>query len=97
MVFGGEGDLDFKFIANTVTDDLILKSGNKGVGAQLQILLFGLSAFKGNAVGKAFVIDIGRIPVLCGTVGDFDLSALTGTDILQLLFHFLFGYLHGFL
>ena len=98
MVILGESDVDILLFAGAHANNLFLKSGNKGIRTQLQVVILTLAAIEGNTVVKAFEIDIGGIAHL-----GCPLNGLGGSNILchtvQLCLHLLlrycgFGLLH---
>lgn len=60
----GEGDVQLLLVAGFQSHDLLLEAGDKGTRAQLQAVIFSLTAFEGHAVVKALKVDDGGVPVL---------------------------------
>ena len=72
MVFGGEGHIDIKALADLMANYTLFKTGNKLAGAERQRVVFSLAAFKCNTAGKAFIVDHCGIPQLgLGVLGSF--------------------------
>ena len=68
MVVFGEGDVDVLLLAGAHADHLLLKAGNEGMRAQLQVIVLALAAVEGNAVQGAQEVDVGGVAVLGGAV-----------------------------
>ena len=68
MVVFGEGDVDVLLLAGAHADYLLLKAGNEGMRAQLQVIVLALAAVEGNAVQGAQEVDVGGVAVLGGAV-----------------------------
>ena len=64
----GEGDVHVLLVAGLGANQLILKAGDKGAGAQLQAVALGLAAVKGNAVLEALEVDDHGVAVLSLTL-----------------------------
>ena len=62
-----------------MADDLILKAGDEIAAAQGQVVVLGLAALKGDAVGKALEVDVHDVAVLGGAVA----GQLTGVALLH--------------
>ena len=60
----GKGDVQLLLVAGFQSHDLLLEAGDKGTRAQLQAVIFSLTAFEGHAVVKALKVDDGGVPVL---------------------------------
>ena len=88
----GEGDVDILLLAGGHAYNLLLKAGNKRAGAQLQVEVLALAAFKSHAVVEALEVDVGGIAHLSRT-----LHSLGGSHILshlvQLSLHLGVGHL----
>ena len=76
VILGGEGNVNVKFLVDALANDLLLKSGNEGTGAELKSVISALAALKCNAVAEAFKIDNGGIAKLCSSVGNVDLTGV---------------------
>ena len=85
----GEGDVQILFLADLHAGHLLLKAGNEGVGAQLQLVTLGLAAVKALAVEEAVKVDVDRVAHLGGAVLHGDLAGVLLAGLLQLLGHFL--------
>ena len=72
VVILGEGDVDFRVLAGGGADELDLKAGDEGVGADLQTVLLVLAALEGHAVDEAFIVQHHGIPELGGALGGLD-------------------------
>ena len=64
VVLLGESDVHDKLIADIVSDDLILKSGNERARTENEILSLGRAAFKSHAVNGPSVVDENGVSVL---------------------------------
>ena len=74
VILFGEGNIDIKFIADGMTDDLILKAGNKLTRSELKRGVLCFAAFKSLSVAEALVVDLDNVVVLSRAVGDFGLA-----------------------
>ena len=90
LVVLGEGHVDILLVAGAHAHELGLEAGDEAVAAQLEIIVFGLAAFKGDAVHKALKIDLHRVAVLCRTIHRGDSGDLVGLAI-HFGLHFLIG------
>ena len=90
VVVLGEGDVDVLLLTGAHADDLLLKTGNKLAGAQLQVKVVALAALEGYAIVETLEVDVGGVAHLGGT-----LHGLGGGDVLrhpiQLGLHLLVG------
>ena len=84
MVLFREGNVYVELIAGHMSDDLILKAGDKLAGAELEIVVFALAAGKSNAVNKAFVVDNSDIVNSGRAIGNFDLTCVAATGNIHL-------------
>ena len=50
MVLLGEGNVYVELLTDLVTGDLLLKAGDEGAGAKLQVVVLALAAFKSDTV-----------------------------------------------
>ena len=69
VVVLGEGDVDVALVAGLHADELLLKAGDEGPGAQLQAVALGLAALEGHAVVEALEVQHDGVAVLGGAVG----------------------------
>ena len=76
VVLGGEGDLHVERVADRVTDDLIFEAGDEAAAPELEVVLLGGAAVERDPVDRAFIVDVDRIVVLRGTVGDVNGAAV---------------------
>ena len=97
VILGGECNVNVKFLVDALANDLLLKSGNEGAGAELKSVISALAALKCNAVAEAFKIDNGGIAKLCSSVGNVDLTRVSLTDSLDLTVNILVAYGSNFL
>ena len=96
MVLGGELYVYVKLVADIVSDDLILKSGNKLTGAENKVAALSLAAFKRLVADKAFVVDIYCVAVLSGAILNVDHSRVALAYSVDLGFNFVVGdFLNG--
>ena len=88
MVVLGEGDVQILLLTGLHADDLLLKAGNEGPGAQLQAVVLALAALEGLAVHKALEVDDSGVTLLSLTLdslqagGTIDVGLQLGLDIL---------------
>ena len=68
MVLLREGHVHFHIVAGLLSDELLLKGIDEGMGADGKGIVLTLSAFKRFAVRKAFIVDHGNVAVFYGTV-----------------------------
>ena len=68
VIVFGEGDVDVLLLAGRHAHQLLLKAGDEGTAAQLQVVVLALAALKGNAVIEALEVDIHGVAHLSGTV-----------------------------
>ena len=66
-----ELDFDREALANVVADYLILKSGDEGLGTELEVIALALAAFESDAILESFVIDSNCIAFLSSAVFNF--------------------------
>ena len=64
LIVLGELYIDGEFLIGAVTDDLLLKAGDKVAGAQLEVVVLRLAAFESLAVAEALKIDDDGVAVL---------------------------------
>ena len=64
----GEGDVDILLLAGLHADQLVLETGDKAAGADLQIKILALAAIECLAIIKALKIDIRGVALLHGAV-----------------------------
>ena len=84
-VLGRERDVYIKLIACLVTDDLILKAGNKLTRAECKLIVLALAAVKSNSVNEALKVDNGNVILLSLSVvngNDAGISLLHGGKLL---------------
>ena len=86
MVILGEGDVDLRILAGGGADELDLKAGDEGVGADLQAVLLILAALEGHAVDEALVIQHHGIPELGGAVSGLD-GGVAVAELIDLHIH----------
>ena len=70
-----------------MADQLFFEAGDKGLGADFQIIGRSLAAVKGHAVQKPFIIDIGGVAILNRTVLGRHHAAVPFLDPGQIPFH----------
>ena len=68
LVLLGELDVDVELLAGLVADDLLLKAGDEGAGAQHQRVVLGLAALESDAVHEALEVDVNGVAVLGSTL-----------------------------
>ena len=68
LVLLGELDVDVELLAGLVADDLLLKAGDEGAGAQHQRVVLSLAALESNAVNEALEVDVNGVAVLGSTL-----------------------------
>ena len=64
----GEGNVDILLLAGLHADQLVLETGDKAAGADLQIEVFALAAVESHAVVEALEVDGGGVALLHGAV-----------------------------
>ena len=79
MIVFREGDVDVFLLAGAHADDLLLKTGDEGAGAENQLVVFTLPALESNSIQEAFKVDDHGVAVLGG--------ALDGADAGDILRH----------
>ena len=84
----GEGDVQILLVTSLQADELILKAGNEGAGADLQAVILALATLEGLAVLKALEVDDGGIAQLDLTVHR-DQAGSTADIRLQFILHIL--------
>ena len=77
----GEGDVQILLIAGLQANQLLLKTGNKAAGTQLQAVVLALAALESNAIQEALEIDHDGIAVLSLTLNGHQ----TGVALLHTL------------
>ncbi len=70
MIILRECDVDLELVTDAVPDYLILKSGDKGVRAECERTVLGLSALKGCAVAESLEVNIYGVAALGRAVGN---------------------------
>ena len=78
---------DRELFIDVVTDQLIFEARDKGVGTDLQIVAFCLSAFKSNTVYETFVVDRYCIAIFNRSSLDRDHTAVSVLQTLQFSFN----------
>ena len=81
MIILRESYVNIQFLIDLSADQLILKSRDKAVGTDGQVIILTFAAFESNTVNKAFEIQLDHIAALYCTVINVD-----GTRVLLLLF-----------
>ena len=84
MVLLREGDGNLELLAGGVAGYLLLKAGDKLVGAQHQGVLLPLAAGEGHPVQKALKVDLGGVPLGGGAVVHVDQAAVAVGHPVQL-------------
>ena len=64
VVVLGEGDVQILLLPGLHADHLLLKAGDEGAGAQLQLIVFALAALEGGAVVESLKVNDGGVALL---------------------------------
>ncbi|CDN42669.1 hypothetical protein BN871_BS_00260 [Paenibacillus sp. P22] len=92
MVLLGESHFDVLEVSRRHADDLLLKAWDEGVGAQLERVTLGLSAFESLSVDEAFEIDDGYVAVLGSAFFNDNELGMALLEAIQLRAQLFFGY-----
>ena len=77
LVVLGECNVYVELLTDVLSNDLILETGDKGTGTQLQGELLALAALESNAVQESLEVDNSGIAVLCSSVLNGDASCIS--------------------
>ena len=73
-----------ELVADVLANNLILKSGDKGTGTELQRELLTLAALESNAIKEALEVDYSGIAVLCSSVLNGNASCVSVANLFDL-------------
>ena len=85
LIVGGEGNFDVALFTLVHTYHLLFKAGDKGVGTDLEGVVFGGTAFKLLIAEEACKIDNGAVALLNGTINAYSAS-LSFKPVIDFLF-----------